>query len=136
MDQLHGQNFHGGRVLVKYFSPADFAEKFPKTWLIVAGTECSIQKPSQPILQQATFSTYKNKNTAKVLAGCSPGGLVIFCSPAYGGSTSDRQIVKRSPILHMCYPNDSIMADKGSMCRTCLCHLMYLILQEKEQIKW
>ena len=101
------------RDLVKFYSPSDFRSKFPKTRVIVDGTECPISKPRQPLLQQATFSTYKNRNTIKVLVGCSPGGLVTFCSKAYGGSASDRQIVERSPLLNMCDPGDSIMADKG-----------------------
>ena len=40
-----------------------------------------------PLAQQITFSTYKNKNTAKVLIGVTPGGMVSYISPAYGGST-------------------------------------------------
>ena len=40
----------------------------------------------QPVAQQATFSTYKNRNTMKVVFRCSPSGLVSFISPAYGES--------------------------------------------------
>lgn len=36
-----------------------------------------------------------------------------YVSPAYGGSTSDTQIVERSSLLNLCDPGDSIMADKG-----------------------
>ena len=50
------------RDLVSYFAPIDFQLKFPTTRVVVDGTECPIQKPKQPIAQQATFSTYKNKN--------------------------------------------------------------------------
>ena len=49
----------------------------------------------------------------KVLVGSTPGGLISFVSPAYGGSTSDRQIVERSSLPRMCDPKDSVMADKG-----------------------
>jgi len=49
----------------------------------------------------------------KVLIGCSPGGLISYVSPAYGGSVSDRQVVERSNLPDMCQPKDSIMADKG-----------------------
>ena len=101
------------RDTVRFYSPTDFCAKFPTTRVIVDGTECPIQKPKQPIAQQATFSTYKNRNTVKVLVGCTPGGLVSYVSPAYGGSTSDRQIVERSELLQACDPGDSIMADKG-----------------------
>jgi len=34
-------------------------------------------------------------------------------SPAYGGSTSNRQIVERSDLTRICNPTDSIVADKG-----------------------
>jgi hypothetical protein len=101
------------RELVRYFSPSDFKSKFPSTRVIVDGTECPVKKPSVPVAQQATFSTYKNRNTVKVLVGSSPGGLVSFVSPAYGGSTSDRQIVERGNLVDICDPTDSVMADKG-----------------------
>lgn len=101
------------RALVHFYAPGDFKLKFPTTRVIVDGTECPIMKPKQPIAQQATFSTYKNRNTVKVLVGVSPGGLVSFVSPAYGGSASDRQICERSSLPTMCDPGDSIMADKG-----------------------
>ena len=72
-------------------------------------TKCSIQK--QSLVQRATFSSYtewpklcqcvvkqhssihssssyKNHNMIKVLVGSSPGGMVSFCSQAFGGSVS------------------------------------------------
>ena len=101
------------REAVDFFAPSDFHAKFPKTRVIVDGTESPIMKPKQPVAQQSTFSTYKNKNTMKVLVGCIPGGLVSYVSGAYGGATSDRQICERSKLTTMCDPGDSIMADKG-----------------------
>jgi hypothetical protein len=79
----------------------------------VDGTECPVKRPKNPKAQQQTFSTYKNRNTAKVLIGTTPGGLVSYVSDSYGGSTSDRQIVERSNLMQLCEPGDSIMADKG-----------------------
>ena len=49
----------------------------------------------------------------KALVGASPGGLFTYVSPAYGVSTSDRQIVKRSGLHALLDPGDEIMADKG-----------------------
>jgi hypothetical protein len=98
---------------VSFFSPADFKAQFPKTRVIIDGTEFPIQKPRNPLAQQATFSTYKNRNTMKVLVGITPGGLVSYVSDAYGGSTSDRQAVERSTLPKMCDAGDEIMADKG-----------------------
>jgi len=101
------------RDIVHYHAPSDFKAKFPKTRVVFDGTECPIKKPKAPAAQQTTFSTYKNRNTNKVLIGVTPGGLVSYVSPAYGGSTSDRQIVERSDLTSKLDPTDSIMADKG-----------------------
>lgn len=98
---------------VHFYSPEDFRAKFPTTRVIIDGTECPIQKPKEPTAQQATYSTYKNRNTMKVLVGTTPGGLVSYVSSAYGGSASDRQICERSHLPAACEPGDSIMADKG-----------------------
>ena len=101
------------RDLVTYFMPLDFAKKFPSTRIILDGMECPIQKPKCPLAQQATFSTYKNRNTVKSVVGCSPGGLVTHIPHAYGGSTSDRQFVERSELTTQCSKGDSLMVDKG-----------------------
>jgi len=99
--------------LVHFYAPKDFKLKFPTIRVIVDGTEIPVNQPSNPIAQRATFSSYKNRNTVKVLVGSTPGGLISYLSPAFGGSASDRQIVERSNLSQMCEPGDSIMADKG-----------------------
>ena len=76
-------------------------------------TECPIKKLKAPGAQRTTFSTYKNRNTTKVLVGVTPGGLVSYVSSAHGGSTTDRQIVEWSYIMTKVDPKDTIMADKG-----------------------
>ena len=77
------------------FLPSDFRAKFLTTRVTVAGTECPIKKPKAPRAQQSTFSTYKNRNNVKTLIGATPGGLISFILPVFGGSTSERQIVVR-----------------------------------------
>ena len=111
--QWNELNIWPSRDLVSYFMPVDFKRKFPSTRIILDGTECPIQKPKCPLAQQVTFSTYKNKNTAKVVVGASPGGLVTYIPEAYGGSTSDRQFIERSELTNTCDQGDSLMADKG-----------------------
>ena len=106
-------NIWPSRNLVRYFSPSDFKAKFPTIRVIIDGTECPVKKLKAPRAQQSTFSTYKNKNTVKTLVGASPGGLISYVSPAFDGSTSDRQIVERSNLYTLCDPGDSIMSDKG-----------------------
>ena len=103
----------GNRDLIHFYTPTGFKNDFPKTRVIIDGTECPIKKPKLPTAQQATYSTYKNKNTIKVLVGISPGGMCTYVSPAYGGSASDRQIVERSSLTSDCVPGDAIMSDKG-----------------------
>ena len=93
--------------------PEDFKKKFPKTRIIIDRMECPVVKPKPVIAQQFTFSSYKNRNTVKVLVGYTPSGLVTFLSPAFGGSTSDRQCVERSSRNTLCDPGDEIMAKKG-----------------------
>ncbi|CAH2084537.1 unnamed protein product [Euphydryas editha] len=101
------------RKLVNFYMPDIFYKDFPTTRVIVDGTEIPIQKHSHPSAQKATFSTYKHKNTVKILVGSSPGGLLSYCSEAFAGATSDRQIVERSELMNMCDEGDSIMADRG-----------------------
>lgn len=114
--QLKEININPSKQVVQQHMPKDFKKQFPSTRMIIDGTEVPIQKPSKVDLQSATFSTYKNRNTLKVLVGCTPKGQVSYVSDAYGGCASDRQICERSELLHN--PDkfdrgDSIMADRG-----------------------
>lgn len=106
-------NWFPTREDTTYYANKDFRAIFPDARITLDATEVPIMKPHEPILQQATYSTYKNRNTLKVMVGTTPGGLVSYVSPVYGGSTSDRQIIERSNILAMCDPGDMILADKG-----------------------
>ncbi|KAK7106775.1 hypothetical protein V1264_017993 [Littorina saxatilis] len=101
------------RQMVSHHCPVDFKRKFPSTRVIVDATEVRVKRPSNPKAQRISFSSYKHSNTVKVLVGVTPGGLTSFVSDAYGGSSSDRQIVERSALTTLCDPHDSIMADKG-----------------------
>ena len=59
--QWRDLNIWPSQELVRYFAPSGFKKHYPKTRVIVDGTECGIKKPSNPKSQQKTFSTYKNK---------------------------------------------------------------------------
>ena len=104
------------RSVIDDFMPSDFKSMFPATRVILDATEIPIQKPKATGPQRETYSSYKNKNTLKVLVGCTPRGSVSYVSDAYGGSASDRQIIERSELCtqngHFS-PKDSIMADRG-----------------------
>lgn len=101
------------KELVLYYMPESFKQYDNNTRVILDGTEIRIQKPGNPVSQQASWSSYKHNNTLKILVGATPGGLLSYCSPAYAGSISDRQTVERSNLLNMCEPGDSILADRG-----------------------
>ena len=52
-----------------------------------------LEMPSEPDAKvHATFSSYKNHNTANRLIGISPRGDVVFVSELYAGNRSDQQI--------------------------------------------
>ena len=101
------------REMVNFYMPEGFAKFYPSTRVIVDCTEIPIQKPTNPAVQQAVWSSYKNRSTVKFEVGISPSGLLSHCSEGYGGSTSDRQMVERSSLLQKCEQNDSITADRG-----------------------
>ena len=61
----------------------------------------------------STFSDYKSKHTFKILIGIAPHREVIFVSKAYGGRTSDSQIVNESGTLDLTEPKDLVLGDKG-----------------------
>ena len=60
--------------------------------VIIDFTEIMSETPSSCRSQSATFSSYKNHNTAKGLFGISPNSYPSFVSSLYGG----RQVTKRS----------------------------------------
>lgn len=116
--QLKELNFWPERTTIDEYMPEDFGKKFGKTRVILDATETPIQKPSNVNSQCMTFSTYKHKNTLKTMIGCTPRGLVSYVSDAYGGSTSDREIIERSDLCKsttMFEKKDVIMADRGIM---------------------
>ncbi len=95
--------------LVRFYIPRDFKRLYPKTRIILDGMEFPVQKPKLPSAQQATYSTYKNRNTLKTIVGATPGGLVTHNPPAYGGSASDRALIERSDLPEKMDPNDDGM---------------------------
>ncbi|XP_074656695.1 uncharacterized protein LOC141909910 [Tubulanus polymorphus] len=99
------------------YMPKNFGKQFGKTRVILDATEIPIAKPSNVTAQSATFSTYKNKKTLKTMIGITPHGMVSYISDSYGGSSSDRQIIERSPLVteknNYFARGDSIMSDHG-----------------------
>ena len=102
--------------------PQPFLEKFPSTYSIIDATEVFIQTPSDLRMQSSTWSNYKHHNTAKVLIGCTPNGVVTFVSKLYVGSISDVELTSVSGYLKTLDGKDgvSVMADRGFTIRDLL----------------
>ena len=98
---------------VQSLIPEQFKSHYSSTRIIIDATEVFIQRPSNPHAQQLTFSSYKNHNTAKALAGITPSGAFSFISPLYGGSISDRELYLNSGLLEILEEGDAVIADKG-----------------------
>ena len=101
------------KELVRSNMPKQFKTLYPNTRVILDATEIYIEQPHLPELQQITFSNYKNTNTYKALVGISPAGVITFVSSLFSGNISDKELTKRSGILDLLEPGDSVMADRG-----------------------
>lgn len=91
--------------------------------VIIDCTETKIEKPQNPVSQQATYSTYKSANTLKVLVGISGSGCVTFVSDAYGGSISDRQLFEKCGIMDLLQKGDIILGDRGFNIQDLVSHM-------------
>ncbi|KAJ8929782.1 hypothetical protein NQ314_017497 [Rhamnusium bicolor] len=99
VEECMGKSFQDASVQTEIQCAVEYNSNQTQT---ANGTEIPINKPALPLAQQATFSQYKNKNTVKPVIGMTPGGLVSFITPTYGGSASDRQIIDRSNLASKC----------------------------------
>ncbi|XP_064467110.1 uncharacterized protein LOC135378135 [Ornithodoros turicata] len=94
--------------LTKYF------QRFSSTRMILDCTEIPLQQPTDLASRLLTYSHYKKTHTVKWVVCETPGGLISYLSPAYGGRTSDTHSTKESKVIETCEPHiDSVMVDKG-----------------------
>ena len=101
------------RDILQLHMPPLFKKHYPQTALIIDCTEFEMERPSSLDNQSACYSQYKSRTTMKALIGITPSGATAFVSELYPGSTSDKEIVVKSGLLHVLQPGDEIMADKG-----------------------
>ena len=88
-------------------------KRFENVRIIIDCLELFIQKPKIPSSQKITWSSYKHWNTAKLLVGITPTGVISFIPPLCTGSISDKEIVKQSGLLNLLEEGDALVADKG-----------------------
>ena len=62
------------RQVIDDTMPQNFKRLFPTTRVIIDATEIPIMKPTNIDVQSQTFSSYKNRNTIKVMVGITPKG--------------------------------------------------------------
>lgn len=88
--------------------------------IIVHCTEITLVSRQSMNVQRDTFSSYKHRNTWKVLIGITPNGVVTFVSSLFPGSMSDKIIMLKSGLLEKLVPGDLILADKGFLIKDIL----------------
>jgi hypothetical protein len=93
--------------------PDVFKEKYATTRVIIDCTEIFIQRPTSTNVQQLTWSSYKQHNTAKALIGVTPNLFISFLPDIQPGRLSDKEIVVRSGLVDLLEPGDLVMADRG-----------------------
>ena len=93
--------------------PTVFRAAFRTCTCIIDCFEIFIEKSSNLMAQNQTWSQYKHHNTMKYLIGISPQGTIMFLSKGYGGRTPDERVVKESGFLSKLLPGDLILADRG-----------------------
>lgn len=121
--------------LVPWPSMAQIQRNLPKRFknfanarVIIDCVELYLQKPKLPPSQKITWSNYKHWNTAKLLVGITPTGVISFIPPLWAGSISDKEIVRNSGLIDLLDEGDAVMADKGFLIRDLLTfHKVHLI---------
>lgn len=89
--------------------PSAFSS-FTNCRIIIDCTEIYTAVPKNMEKQRLTYSSYKHRNTWKVLVGV---GVITYVSEAYPGSLSDKKVVQNCDLLKQMVPGGLIIADKG-----------------------
>lgn len=105
---------------VDIFAPDNFVRYgYGKCALVLDATELEIPRSWQGDMNWACYSTYKGRQTAKVLVAVTPGGAICYISPAYPGRITDTEAVSKSGLIDamktggLCHSGLQVMADKG-----------------------
>ena len=102
------------RDVLQKTMPVCFQESFGKKVVVIIDCfEIFVDRPSNLSARASTWSNYKHKNTAKVLLGITPQGVISFVSESWGGRASDKHITQHCGILSKLLPGDVVLADRG-----------------------
>ena len=92
--------------------PLSFRQKFKDCVSIIDGFEVFCNRHKNVLDRASTYSNYKS-HTVKFLISITPQGTINFISQAFGGRTSDIEIVKKSGYMKFIGSGDAVLADKG-----------------------
>ena len=84
-----------------------------KVAVIIDSFEIFTERPSNLQARSSTWSSYKHHNTAKVLLGIAPQGVVTFVLEPRGGWVNDKHLTEQCGILDNLLPGDVVLADRG-----------------------
>ena len=100
--------------------PKQFYKLFPNLRIVIDCLELVLQKPKLPSSQKITWSNYKSRNTAKLLIGITPDGVISIVPPLWTGMESDKEIVRGTGLVNILDEGDAVMADKRFIIRDLL----------------
>lgn len=110
------------KTLIKWPNQDALQENLPEcfrysaykdTSCIIDCTEVPIQRPSNMLTRQKTWSNYKHSHTIKFLVGMNPNGAISFLSECWGGRVSDKHLTINSGLFDKINSGDVILADRG-----------------------
>jgi len=88
--------------------------KYSTLSLVIDGTECPINRPSNNETQRLYYSGKKKQHTIKYIVGCDINtGKILFVDGSYPGSYHDMKIATLSQITDKLPSNEYILADKA-----------------------
>ena len=82
-DRLRAIPIWASQEYIQKTMPEAFKNTYPNTRVIIDCTELFIERPTSFRSQSATYSAYKNHNTAKGLLGISPAGYPIHLCQSF-----------------------------------------------------
>ena len=105
-------HFPPRHIMQKYLLDC-FCQQYPLTRIIIDAKEFPVEVPSSLAVQSATWSSYKNRNTTKVLVCIPPRGNISFVSRTVDGPMSDKELIAMSGLVDLLEEGDEVMSDKG-----------------------